>query len=122
MKSLRLLGRLIVLALAIYGLWKILPREDPVVDVFYPADFASGPDGIVGFPSWNARSAREVMAGGSESEHQTSGGLLIAIAADKADTLIESIAEKTETIRDIVNKTEILSFNASIEAAQSGHG
>lgn len=37
--------------------------------------------------------------------------------------VIEQIAKKTQVINDIVNKTELLSFNASVEAARAGeHG
>lgn len=37
--------------------------------------------------------------------------------------VVEEIARKTEVINDIVNKTELLSFNASVEAARAGeHG
>ena len=69
--------RLLVLALAAYGAWNLVPRSEPVVDVYYPADFSTGPDGVVGFPSWNAASAKELMSGGANSVHQTSGGLLV---------------------------------------------
>lgn len=38
-------------------------------------------------------------------------------------TVVEQIAKKTQVINDIVNKTELLSFNASVEAARAGeHG
>lgn len=91
MNILRQAARLLILALAVYGVWQLWPRGEPVVDVYYPVDFSAGPDGVVGFPSWNAHSAREVMAGGSESVHQSSGGLLVLPPGASADAPVPAV-------------------------------
>ncbi len=90
-RFLRAALKLLIIALAAYGAYRLFPASEPVVDVYYASDFASGPDGIVGFPSWNAGSAREVMAGGELSTHQTSGGLLVLPAEASPDNPVPAV-------------------------------
>lgn len=91
MRFLRLSGGLLVTLLALYGLWQLWPKSEPLLDVYYPADFSAGPDGVVGFPTWNAYSAREVMAGGRGSARQTSGGLLVMPPGASAENPVPAV-------------------------------
>jgi len=77
MKWLRRIAGIFVLALAGYGLYALWPRSEPVVDVFYPTDFAEAPYGIVGFESFNAKSGRDLHDGGVNAVRQTVGGTLV---------------------------------------------
>lgn len=72
----RALGGLLLVVLAGIGIFNLLSTED-IVQVYYPSDFSQAPEGIVGFPSWNAATAKELMAGPPSSSEQTSGGLLV---------------------------------------------
>ncbi len=66
--------KLIVLGLAIYGAWKLLPHKEPVVNVYLETDFIKAPDGIVGFPSWNASTAKELVKGPESAQIKVNGG------------------------------------------------
>ena len=66
----------IVLLLAAYGAWSLVPKSDPVVDVFHATDFSTAPEGIVGFPSFNASSGYHFLAG-ADVVRQNSGGTLV---------------------------------------------
>ena len=85
------MGRALVVLLAVYGAWQLWPEDEPVVDVYYATDFSSGPDGIVGFPSWNASTGQELMSGGGNSVHQTSGGLLVMPPGASADNPVPAV-------------------------------
>ena len=91
MRGLKWVAWVLLLTLAGYGAWQLVPRTEPVVDVYYATDFSQGPDGVVGFPSWNANSAREVMSGGEASVHQTSGGLLVLPPAASAENPVPAV-------------------------------
>jgi len=67
----------VVLGLALCGAWQLVPEDVPIVDVNYLSDVTTCPDGVVGFPNWNASTAKEVMSCGANSVHQSSGGLLV---------------------------------------------
>ena len=70
---------ILVLLLAAYGAWQLPPRSEPVVDVYYQADFSAAPDGIVGFPSWNAATGTELMAGPEAAAEKVNGGGLLVL-------------------------------------------
>ena len=72
----RLLG-LMVCVLAVYGLYSLWPRSEPVVDVFYATGFDEVPHGVVGFASFNAKSGRDFHDGGANAVKQTTGGILV---------------------------------------------
>jgi dienelactone hydrolase len=75
-RRLKTLGKLAVWALAMFGAWQLLPKSEPVTNVYYETDFASAPAGIVGFPSFNARSGKDFLPGAAVIR-QTSGGTLV---------------------------------------------
>ncbi len=77
MKWLRRIAGILVVALAAYGLYSLWPRTEPVVDVFYPTNFADAPYGVVGFESFNAKSGRDFHDGGVNAVRQTVGGTLV---------------------------------------------
>jgi methyl-accepting chemotaxis protein len=70
--------------------------------------------------SGQAKSGKDVMIRLSSTMAEVQG---IDLRMRKFTEIISQIAEKIEFINDIVFKTQILSFNASIEAARAGvHG
>ncbi|MFW2405022.1 MAG: dienelactone hydrolase family protein [Gammaproteobacteria bacterium] len=73
----RFAGRAVVILLAGYGAWQIWPHADPVTDVFYETSFADTPYGVIGFQTFNAKSARDLMDGGANAVRQTTGGTLV---------------------------------------------
>ena len=91
MKALRVLLGCVVVGFALYGASQLVREDDPVVDVYYLSDFTTGPDGVVGFPSWNASTAKEVMSGGANSVHQSSGGLLVLPPAASASDPVPAV-------------------------------
>lgn len=73
---LQAVGKVILWALALFGTWQLLPKTEPVTDVYYETDFASAPEGIVGFPSFNAKSGKDFLPAAAVVR-QTSGGTLV---------------------------------------------
>ena len=84
MKFLRYGLFFVVLLLALYGAWQLRPVKDEVVDIYYPTDFSDAPVGVVGFPSFNAKSGRDFRPGATPVR-QTSGGVLIVPEGASAD-------------------------------------
>ncbi len=74
--------KLIVLGLAIYGAWKLLPHKESVVNVYLETDFIAAPDGIVGFPSWNASTAKELVKGPESAQIKVNGGGLLVLPSE----------------------------------------
>ena len=74
--------KLIVLGLAIYGAWKLLPHKESVVNVYQETDFIAAPDGIVGFPSWNASTAKELVKGPESAQIKVNGGGLLVLPSE----------------------------------------
>jgi dienelactone hydrolase len=68
---------ILVFALAAYGAFRLWPRPAEVIDVFYQTDFDDTPYGIVGFPSFNARSGQDFLNAGADAVKQTTGGTLV---------------------------------------------
>lgn len=91
MNSKKNVVKLLVCCLAAFGAYKLIPESDSITDVYYLSDFSTAPDGVVGFPSWNANSAGEVMAGGANSVHQSSGGLLVLPAEASAENKVPAV-------------------------------
>ncbi len=78
MKKLILISTLF-LVLVIYGVWKLIPQKESVVNVYLETDFTMAPDGIVGFPSWNASTAKELTEGPDFAEIEGNGGGLLVL-------------------------------------------
>lgn len=70
-------GVAIVLLLAVYGATQLVPEAESSVDVFYQTSFDQTPSGVIGFPSFNAKSGRDFMDGGVNAVRQTAGGTLV---------------------------------------------
>lgn len=66
-----------LLALAIYGAVQLWPSRDPIVNVYYATTFDRVPHGVVGFPSFNAKSGKDFRDGGANAVKQTTGGTLV---------------------------------------------
>ena len=77
MKWLSWFVKAIIVGLALYGGYTLIPSEQPVIDVFYETDFTKQKDGIVGFESFNAKKTRDFLDAGINTVKQTSGGLLV---------------------------------------------
>jgi len=67
------------LVLVIYGSWKLILQKESVINVYLETDFTMAPDGIVGFPSWNASTAKELTAGPDFAEIKVNGGGLLVL-------------------------------------------
>ena len=66
MKRIKLVSLAAIVLLAIYGARQLLPEPVETVDVFYKTDFETTPYGVVGFDSFNAKSARDLMDGAGD--------------------------------------------------------
>lgn len=73
------IGILLIVVLACYGGYSLWPRSEPLVDVYYASDFSTGPDGVVGFPSWNASTGGELQAGREAAVEKVNGGGLLVL-------------------------------------------
>ena len=91
MKWLRRLGKTLLVLLALVGAWQLWPKSEPPVNVYPLIDFSTGPDGIVGFPSINPKTARELENGGLNSESQSAGGLLVLPPGASADAPVPAV-------------------------------
>lgn len=67
----------VLVLLAIYGAVSLWPTTEDVVNVYYETTFDAVPYGVVGFPSFNAKSGKDFRDGGSNAVKQTSGGTLL---------------------------------------------
>ena len=72
MKKVLLISTLF-LVLFIYGAWKLTSQKESAVNVYLETDFTVAPDGIVGFPSWNASTAKELIEGPDFAEIKING-------------------------------------------------
>ncbi len=86
MKWLTRIGSSLVLALAVYGGWTLWPMSDPVVNVFYETTFDELPYGVVGFPTFNAKSGMDLIDAGANAVHQITGGTLVLPESASAQT------------------------------------
>jgi dienelactone hydrolase len=77
MKWLKRTGFLLVLLLAIVGITKIWPANDPVVNIYFETSFDTTPYGVIGFQSFNAKNIKDFMNGGADAAWQTTGGTLV---------------------------------------------
>ena len=91
MKWLKRIAAAAVLGLAAYGAAQLWPRTEPVVDVYYETPFASSPYGVVGFPSFNARSGHDFQNGGATAQKQSSGGTLVLPPGASADNPVPAM-------------------------------
>ena len=67
----------VLVLLAIYGAVSLWPTNDDVINVYYETTFDAVPFGVVGFPSFNAKSGKDFRDGGLNAVTQTTGGTLI---------------------------------------------
>ncbi len=82
----------LVLLLAAYGVVQLWPSKEPVVDVYYATDFSTAPKGVVGFPSWNASTGTELMAGPTNAEVAVNGGGLLVLPPEaSADNPVPAV-------------------------------
>ena len=77
MKWLKGISVAVVLGLAVFGASRLLPETEEVVDVYYLTSFETTPYGVIGFPSFNAKSGRDFMDGGVNAVQQMAGGTLV---------------------------------------------
>jgi len=77
MKWLKRLCATLVVVLAVYGVMQLIPESDEVVDVYYPTNWDDRPYGVVGFPSFNAKSGKDFVNGGATAVKQTTGGVMV---------------------------------------------
>lgn len=91
MKLLNRIGFYILMALAFVGLVKLWPSADSVVNVFYETSFDEQPYGIVGFPSFNARSGKDFVEGGINAVRQSTGGTLVLPDSASADQKVPAM-------------------------------
>jgi dienelactone hydrolase len=91
MKRIKLVSLAAIVLLAIYGARQLLPEPVETVDVFYKTDFETTPYGVVGFDSFNAKSARDLMDGGANAAQQTGGGTLVLPETASADNPVPAM-------------------------------
>jgi dienelactone hydrolase len=77
MKWLKGIAITAVLALALYGASRLMPEAAETPNVYYATSFTTTPYGVVGFPSFNARTGRDFVDGGVNAVQQTTGGTLV---------------------------------------------
>jgi dienelactone hydrolase len=90
MKFLKRLVSLLVLLLALYGGWALF-RSEPVTNIYELSDFTQAPDGVVGFPSFNAMSSHDIANGGVTAVKQSSGGLLVLPAGASKENPVPAV-------------------------------
>ena len=77
---------LIATVLVIFGAWRFIPQKESVVNVYYETDFTAAPEGVVGFPSWNASTAKELIEGPDSAEIKVNGGGLLVLPTQASAT------------------------------------
>lgn len=77
---------LIATVLVIFGAWRFIPQKESVVNVYYETDFTTAPEGVVGFPSWNASTAKELIEGPDSAEIKVNGGGLLVLPPQASAT------------------------------------
>jgi dienelactone hydrolase len=85
---LKRIGFYILMGLALVGLLNLWPSSEPVVNVYYETSFDEHPYGVVGFPSFNAKSGKDFVDGGVSSVRQTTGGTLVLPDSASAEHLV----------------------------------
>ena len=71
--------------------WFYWPAAKASPQVFYPTDFSQAPDGIVGFPSYTARTTGDLLDLEARAEAITSGGLLVLPTAATAEAPVPAV-------------------------------
>ena len=77
-------------AFGVYAFYSLYLKPDPVPNVFALTDFSTAPEGIVGFPSFNASSGTHFLAGADVVE-QSSGGTLILPQGASVDSPVPAV-------------------------------
>jgi dienelactone hydrolase len=90
MKIIYRLLQVIILLLAGYGGWLLFAPEK-VVDIYELSDFSKAPDGIVGFPSFNAKTSQDIANGGATAVKQSSGGFLVLPPTASAENPVPAV-------------------------------
>jgi dienelactone hydrolase len=91
MQVIKRIGFIILMILALVGLVNLWPDPDPVVDVFYATSFNEHPYGIVGFPSFNAKSGKDFADGGASAVRQNTGGTLVLPDSASAENKVPAM-------------------------------
>ena len=74
-----------VLLLAAYGAFQWVPQAHEAVDVYYASNWNDRPYGVVGFPSFNAKTGKDFVNGGATAVQQTTGGTMVLPAGASAE-------------------------------------
>jgi len=91
LKWLKRVGVASVLLLAVFGATRLLPEPEVAVDVFYQTNFDQTPYGVIGFPSFNAKSGGDFMDGGVNAVKQLTGGTLVLPDAASAENPVPAM-------------------------------
>lgn len=92
-KVTRTLGETLLWLLAAYGVYAFYAqylKPEPLPEVFTTADFTTAPEGIVGFPSFNASSGKHFLSG-AEVVRQNSGGTLVLPAGASVENPVPAV-------------------------------
>jgi dienelactone hydrolase len=91
MKYLAKFMLLIVLILAGYGVFQLLPESEEVVNVYYETNWDDRPYGVVGFPSFNAKTGKDFKSGGTTAAQQITGGTMVLPAEASAENKVPAM-------------------------------
>lgn len=89
----RKLGEALLWLIAAYGLYALYVqylKSEPLPNVVAITDFSTAPEGVVGFPSFNASSGKH-FADGVEVQRQSSGGTLVLPAGASAENPVPAV-------------------------------
>lgn len=91
MNWIRTISVIAIALLALAGLQRFVPEQDELVNVFYETRFSERPYGIVGFQSFNAKSAHDFMDGGRNAPVQTTGGTIVLPPGASSDNKVPAM-------------------------------
>jgi len=91
MKWFRRIGVALTVVLALYGALQLVPAKEEVVDIYYPTNWEDRPYGVVGFPSFNAKSGKDFANGGATAVKQTTGGVMVLPEGASAENKVPAM-------------------------------
>lgn len=80
-----------VLLLAAYGAFQLVPQTHEAVNVYYASNWNDRPYGVVGFPSFNAKTGKDFVNGGEAAVEQTTGGTMVLPADASAENKVPAM-------------------------------